>query len=236
MNEPDQLRIDTGQGIDIVVDIAGVGARSFAFIVDWHIRVLLAAAWPLAFYAAIWAGVALEIDSPSVAWIAFSPAAAVYLLYHPIVETWNGGHTPGKRMAGIRVVGADGRDAGAGRHLLRNVFRLLDGLPAFYCLGIACCLFDRHQRRIGDFAADTLLVYETAKAQDILRTAEFKGELVPADVDRIALLRELAARWSAMEPDHRRALARRALRADADTNAGDDVLLQRLRDAIARHE
>ena len=41
----DRLRIDSITGVPIELPIAGPGGRSFAFIIDWHIRVLIAAAW-----------------------------------------------------------------------------------------------------------------------------------------------------------------------------------------------
>ena len=40
------------------------------------------------------------------------------------------GRTPGKRIAGVRLVTREGDIPGVGALLLRNVFRLLDSLPA----------------------------------------------------------------------------------------------------------
>ena len=41
------LTIDSGQGVDLNYEIAGVGARAYAFTIDWHIRVLIALGWML---------------------------------------------------------------------------------------------------------------------------------------------------------------------------------------------
>jgi uncharacterized RDD family membrane protein YckC len=38
-------RITSATGVDVGLAIAGPGSRSYAFIIDWHIRVLLALAW-----------------------------------------------------------------------------------------------------------------------------------------------------------------------------------------------
>src|SRR5690606_16880595 len=44
----DILRIPTVTGIDIELRIAGTGGRSFAFLIDWHLRALLALGWVVA--------------------------------------------------------------------------------------------------------------------------------------------------------------------------------------------
>ena len=39
------LTVDSVTGIDVSLPVAGAGARAFAFIIDWHIRLILAVAW-----------------------------------------------------------------------------------------------------------------------------------------------------------------------------------------------
>ena len=39
------LNIDSDTGIDVSLPVAGPGARAYAFLVDWHVRVILALAW-----------------------------------------------------------------------------------------------------------------------------------------------------------------------------------------------
>jgi hypothetical protein len=43
----DQLTVQTVTGVDLTLSIAGPGTRSYAFVIDWHIRLLLAGAWLL---------------------------------------------------------------------------------------------------------------------------------------------------------------------------------------------
>ncbi len=40
----DQLTVRTTDAMEVSLPIAGVGGRSLAFIIDWHIRALLATA------------------------------------------------------------------------------------------------------------------------------------------------------------------------------------------------
>ena len=74
------------------------------------------------------------------------------------------GRTPGKRIAGMRIVARDGELAGVGALLMRNVFRLIDSLPLSTASAWSRPWSTREHVRIGDMAAGTLLVYERADA------------------------------------------------------------------------
>lgn len=229
----DTLPVATGHGLAARLPVAGLGARSYAFIIDWHIRVLLAAAWVLAYFAIDRLVVDLG-DGAAFIWLAAGPAAVFYMLYHPVLEIAMQGRTPGKRMTGIRVVRQDGRYATPGAHLVRNVFRLIDSLPALYCAGILCSLFNRRQLRIGDFAAGTLLVYDEHDSVELARVVHQHLAGSPHEAERLALASDLAARWSGLEPQQRQALARSLLaRFDRVADSADDAeLLAALRAAM----
>ena len=59
----------------------------------------------------------------------FLPTSLIYLLYHPLVELAMRGRTPGKRMAGVRIVNRQGGTPSSLAILIRNGFRLIDCLP-----------------------------------------------------------------------------------------------------------
>jgi uncharacterized membrane protein SpoIIM required for sporulation/uncharacterized RDD family membrane protein YckC len=156
------LVVDSATGVDVELPVAGPGARSFAFLVDWLIRTILAAAWYVV--AAMhhnhgWSIVAPL--TPDSAWFIYvvAPPAALYFLYHPVWEVATRGRTPGKRMAGVRIVSRDGGAPGVGALLTRNVFRLIDSFPVAYALGLIATMVTRNNVRIGDLAAGTLLVH-----------------------------------------------------------------------------
>ncbi|HUY83719.1 MAG TPA: RDD family protein, partial [Steroidobacteraceae bacterium] len=85
--------------------LAGPGSRSYAFLIDWHIRVLAALLW--IFVAILARPPSWSLSSPAIR-IAILPALAIYFLYHPVVELLMRGQTPGKRRAGVRVVARGG--------------------------------------------------------------------------------------------------------------------------------
>lgn len=201
----DELIVDSVTGVDVTLPVVGPGGRSYAFVIDWHIRLLVALAW-------LFIGTfTLRLVSADVgvayAFAVAAPALAIYFLYHPVLEVLMRGRTPGKRMAGVRIVTREGATPGIGAILVRNVFRLVDALPAFYCLGLACTLFTKQNVRIGDLAAGTLLVYdrgETSIAK--LPGALSSGTLSPQLAE---LVEDLLQRWNELTPDARSTLARR---------------------------
>lgn len=68
------------------------------------------------------------------------------------------GQTPGKRLFRLRVVDAGGLRLRFHQVFLRNLLRAVDLLPSFYLLGGAVCVLSRRAQRLGDLAADTVVV------------------------------------------------------------------------------
>jgi uncharacterized RDD family membrane protein YckC len=80
--------------------------------------------------------------------------------YHVYFEIRHQGRSPGKRAAGLRVVDGRGLPITVQQSFVRNIVRALDFLPVFYGVGGIVCLLDPDGRRLGDLAADTLVVAE----------------------------------------------------------------------------
>jgi len=40
-----QISVQSVTGVDLTLNIAGPGNRSYAFVIDWHVRLLLSGAW-----------------------------------------------------------------------------------------------------------------------------------------------------------------------------------------------
>ena len=214
MNSPlTGLSADSVTGIDVSLAVAGPGARAFAFLIDWHIRLILAVAWFVA--AALLYNGRLSLVPPltnDARWFGtvVAPALAIYALYHFAVELAMRGTTPGKRMAGVRIVARDGGAPSAGALLVRNVFRLIDSLPVFYGVGLVTAVATREHLRIGDMAAGTLLIYESAgtRLPAALSLADSAGRL---DARGAELIAELLERWVTLDQEARVRLARQLL-------------------------
>lgn len=207
----DELTVRGLTGVDMTLKLAGPGTRSYAFVIDWHVRVLGVLAWGLL-------GILLRQDLPAAAAgkLASNPvmiaimvgAGLTYFLYHPVLELALRGRTPGKRIAGIRIVTVEGEMAGAGPLLMRNLFRLIDSLPFLYLVGLVCCFVTRQSVRVGDMAAGTVLVFDaTDSARSLSRLGAIleRSSLPP---ETLKLVQDLLDRWKALEKPRREALAR----------------------------
>lgn len=68
------------------------------------------------------------------------------------------GQTIGKRVFGLRVIDAQGCRLRLGQVVLRNLLRVIDALPLLYLVGGVATLVTRYSQRLGDLAAQTLVV------------------------------------------------------------------------------
>jgi uncharacterized RDD family membrane protein YckC len=202
----EQLHITGLTGVELKLPIAGPGSRSYAFIIDWHIRILLSLAWMLAVWL-LQRSLHIRAIMPLIGW----PALAIYLLYHPLLEILMQGRTPGKRSAGVRLVTRGGGLPSVSAILIRNVFRLLDSAPAFYMVGLTSCMFTKDRVRVGDLAAGTVLVLDDAKAARVLEVMPGLASQTGLDPRLVELIQDLLDRWASLSSERRQALARALL-------------------------
>jgi uncharacterized RDD family membrane protein YckC len=147
----DRLVIATPEGVELALDLAGLGSRFTAGIIDLAIKTVLVI------------GVLLLATQLSglVATIALAVLPLlVYIGDDVLFETLGSGRTPGKRATGLRVLRADGGAEDGVASLIRNVLRLIDGLPLSYVPGIVSILVTKRNQRLGDLAAGTIVVRE----------------------------------------------------------------------------
>jgi uncharacterized RDD family membrane protein YckC len=241
----DTLVVISPTGVDVELAIAGPGSRAYAFIIDWHIRVLIAVCW---FAGASYlmgkfaAGGARSTTTLIV--IESLPATVIYFLYHPVLEVMMRGRTPGKQLAGVRIVNLHGGTPSTLAVLVRNAFRLIDSLPALYAVGLCTTMINAQRARFGDLAAGTLLVHDGGSEAKALRQLGSLSLNPTLDAATIALGNDLLLRWKELQPDSRRRLARElmariASAAGADQAAvkvdalDDKSLQQQLRSALS---
>jgi uncharacterized RDD family membrane protein YckC len=217
-----QVTLPSITGVDVELRIAGVGSRSYAFVIDWHVRLILAFSW-WAVGSLLMFG-RLNLLEPDQAprssyflWI-WLPVIVIYVMYHPILEVLMRGSTPGKRMAGVRIVTRSGDIPSIGALLIRNVFRIVDSLPVAYLVGLATTIFTAQHVRIGDIAAGTLLILDSKEHEtSFARLTPANSALDPRAAD---LIHELLERWVALDEKTRGDIARSLLnRTDASVTA-----------------
>ena len=222
-------------GVDMSLRIAGPGTRSFAFLIDWQIRLL--AALGLILLAALSQLVpGASKGLIALVWgIAGVLAFLIYFLYHPVLEVLMRGRTPGKRKAGARIVTIEGATPTAGSLLMRNLFRLIDCMPGFYVVGLGCCLLTQRRVRLGDLVAGTVLVLEEADATRALARLGQAAQRSALPLEAVRLIQDLLDRWQDLEEEQRNRLARSLLAkldpaydSQRDAALGGDELRSRL--------
>ena len=78
--------------------------------------------------------------------------------YGIVMEWYWRGQTLGKRLLRLRVMDVQGLRLEFSQIVIRNLLRFVDSLPWFYMVGGLACLISRKAQRLGDFAANTIVV------------------------------------------------------------------------------
>ena len=158
---PDQVTIDTPELIALELPLAGIGSRFMALVVDTLLQGLLyALLGVLAWFGLRWLAGPMHLLGAFAPAVLLFAAFCVYWGYFAAFETAWKGQTPGKRLAGIRVIKDSGRPIGAIDAVGRNLLRAIDGLPGFYAVGLVSMIVSRQSRRLGDYVAGTVVVHD----------------------------------------------------------------------------
>jgi uncharacterized RDD family membrane protein YckC len=158
----DQHTIETPEQMSLDLPMAGIGSRFLAIAVDTLIQ------FGVGLIALIVVGFLIPNIQRSSVWLVAGLLIVVFLLmygYFTIFEIiWNG-QTPGKRIAGIRVIKDSGRPLTAAETIGRNLLRIVDQLPGFYAIGVLVALLNAKNKRIGDFIAGSIVVREASLSE-----------------------------------------------------------------------
>lgn len=166
MSLPEEtLDIQTPENVAFGYQVAGIGSRFLATLVDTLIILFLQAVTVLALILALIALDAALLGNDFSAWVLALFGLLLFILfwgYYIFFEIlWNG-QSPGKRWVGLRVIRRDGTPITLSESLIRNLTRLVDFLPVAYGIGIIAMFLDKRSRRLGDLAAGTLVVHDRA--------------------------------------------------------------------------
>ncbi|ETI68866.1 RDD family protein [Neobacillus vireti] len=171
-----QMEIKTPEYVSLQFQVAGLGSRAAAFIID---QILLNVVNILALIV-----VFLIMDGMSPLPFYFFedtlPIAitiiALFIInwgYFFAFEFFSGGRTIGKKLIGIRVIQENGHSITLLSSFIRNLLRIIDTLPTAYFLGIIMVFFHSKHKRLGDLVAGTIVVHE--------RKAKRKKKLTPIE-------------------------------------------------------
>lgn len=157
----DRFVLETPENIRFGYDIADIGSRFLAILIDTLIQgtiflVLLIGA------ALLMAGLASTVLPD----IVYQLLAAAFILiiiliqfgYFLFFEIIFNGQTPGKRLFNLRVIKENGSPLSSVDTIIRDLVRVIDFFPIFYGVGIIVMFFNARAKRLGDLAAGTIVV------------------------------------------------------------------------------
>src|ERR1051326_8767456 len=127
------LHVVTPENIEVGYELAGMGSRFLAVLVDHTLQVALILAVLIAGSLGGWTG-SLLAGSASLLLIAVATfvAFAIFFGYFAFFEIAWAGRTPGKRAVGLRVSRDGGYPVDPYYAIIRNLVRIIDFLPGAY--------------------------------------------------------------------------------------------------------
>ncbi len=148
-----ELRIRTPEGIAFAYQLAGPVARCMAWGVDLVAVIVL--------------GQGASSVCAKVGLISADFATALSMIAYFVVSIGYGvftewawrGQTLGKRIMRLRVMDAHGLRLQFHQILMRNLLRFADLLPGCYLIGGVAMVLSRRAQRLGDLAANTVVVH-----------------------------------------------------------------------------
>ncbi|MFQ5703258.1 MAG: stage II sporulation protein M [Gemmatimonadales bacterium] len=155
-----RLTVETPEHVHLEFELAGVGSRAAAALYDFAIQAAILVIVSLA------VGISNLVPNESTTW-AMAVFIFVYFVilwgYFVLFEGLRNGRTPGKKLLGIRVVMETGHPVTFQAAAVRNLLRIADFQPAGVpLLGLLLLFFERHNKRLGDIVAGTIVVRDQA--------------------------------------------------------------------------
>jgi len=146
------LIIRTPEGIVFTQLLAGPVTRFLAWLVDAMVILALVSMLSLCFAV-------LGFFSPDLAQaLNFLGYFALSIGYGIVCEWRWRGQTLGKKFLRLRVMDAEGLKLQFNQVVTRNLLRFVDSLPLFYLVGGVTCWLSPKCQRLGDIAANTVVI------------------------------------------------------------------------------
>ena len=203
----DQLNIETPEQVDIHFPVAGVGSRFIAILLDTIFQGLAYFVFGLLiFITGAFTGVNGFMNKESDTaqkWLVAGFILLNFVMvwgYFALFESFWQGQTPGKRIMKLRVIKDSGRAITLFESMARNLLRVVDSLPSAYLVGVITMLCNRHNKRLGDYVAGTIVIHERMDEQPLMAhvSRTFTSD-VYAESAAARLMPRAQEEWSASE-------------------------------------
>jgi len=151
-----EISITTTQNVNINFNVANLGVRILANIVDGGIKLAYIIFMQNTIIDALGlnAGVFDNWSVTAIYIVFMSPV----IFYSLAFETFMEGQSPGKKLLKIKVAKIDGYQASFMDYLTRWVLRIVDGSATMYLAGLISMSVSKFHQRLGDMAAGTAVI------------------------------------------------------------------------------
>jgi uncharacterized membrane protein SpoIIM required for sporulation/uncharacterized RDD family membrane protein YckC len=194
------VRIDTPEQVRLGFELAGVGSRFAAALLDAAILffAVLASSAAAASLSAVTASEIVEAIGTTATILVFF---ALQWGYFFLSEAFFGGRTIGKKVVGIRVIGAEGTPITREAAALRNLLRVVDVQPAGTSLiGLGLVALHPRAQRLGDIVGGTVVVRDRGgDAMPEERAGDAGAGLPLLDAKRFEVLEKYIARRDSLD-------------------------------------
>jgi uncharacterized RDD family membrane protein YckC len=151
----DNFQIETAQNVNIIQNVAGVGERILAFLID---IVIIGIYFIIISFIGIFD--LLPDMERGMAMVLATTIVLPAFLYHLLWEQFRNGQSPGKMAMKIRVVKLDGSTPEFSNYLLRWLMRFIDINITMGSIAVVALLVSGKGQRLGDIAAGTTVITE----------------------------------------------------------------------------
>lgn len=156
----ESIDVLTGQHVTIAYKPANVFERGIATSLDWFIQFLY-----IMFLSIVMSVFGIDYYFHQNLFITIYLIFSIPVLFYTFF--FEGiilnGQTPGKMILRLKVTKTDGTAISLGQHFLRWLLRPIDFFPFLGGVGIFVILYSKKKQRIGDLAADTIVVKTSGK-------------------------------------------------------------------------
>jgi len=152
------VKVTTAQNVDIDYEVASLGDRLLARILDYAVfmGIYMICIWSFLGITA-GSGQSNNFDGTGflimiIVWL------SLCVFYDIVTEVFFNGQSIGKRALKIRVISLNGARPRIGQYMLRWIFRLIDFGVSFGTLAVVSVAFSDNKQRVGDIMAGTTVI------------------------------------------------------------------------------
>lgn len=160
-----KVKITTPENIEVEYTLADIGSRVGAAIIDLMLQSLVIIILGLGVFLAVY--YSPDLWSKYYGWI-----IGIYIIlyaviafgYYIVMELTMNGMTLGKKLLKIRTIRNNGQPVTLKHSAIRNLFKVFIDM---YGVGVVLMFLTKEHKRIGDFAASTIVIAEESKTAPV---------------------------------------------------------------------